>query len=87
MNERLRERAAVWGLGTLATGVGLVLGAVVVRLVAGPHASGWWPVIWIVVIAVAVAIVAGIAAGLLSEATITRWASRTRWRRRPDSTT
>lgn len=68
-----RELVAVCVLGTAATGVGLVLGAAVVRLVAGPHASGWWPIVWIAAIAVPVTFVAG----LLSDPIVARWASRT----------
>jgi hypothetical protein len=52
-----------WTCGLVATGVGVLLGAVVVRLTMGADASGWWPVVVIGVVALPFTFVAG----LLSE--------------------
>lgn len=66
--ERRARLLVVYVLGVAATGVGIVLGAAVVRLVDA-DASGWGAVFVLVAVAAAFAGVAGV----LSEPLVSRW--------------
>jgi hypothetical protein len=72
--ERRARLLVVLGYALLATGVGVVLGGLTVRLTMGPDASGWGAVAVLGAVAVAFAFVAG----ALSEPLVSRWLAGSR---------
>ncbi|MCW6003789.1 hypothetical protein K1W54_04230 [Micromonospora sp. CPCC 205371] len=73
-SQRRGALLVVFGFGLFATGVGIVLGAGVVRLMLGADASGWGAAAAIGVVAVGFAFVAG----LVSEPLVSRWLAGSR---------